>query len=92
MSNCKDFKSLFIDKSLRQVVFELCSSEIKLSYKLKAMFVICGIIKDNLHLQAPTSKGIIYYAFARNFKQVSRRRKVFTISTQPNQARAPLPL
>ena len=33
------FKSLFIDRSQRQVVFELCSSEIKLSYQFKTMFV-----------------------------------------------------
>ena len=33
------FKLLFIDTSLRQVVFELCSLKIKLPYKFKTMFV-----------------------------------------------------
>ena len=73
------FKSLFIDKSLRQVVFELCSSEKSYLLSLRQCLSLFGIKKGNLHLQAPTSKGIIYYAFAGNLKQVSSRCKVFTI-------------
>ena len=37
-----------------------------------------GIKKDNLYLQGAKRKGIIYYTFERNLKQVLSRCKVFT--------------
>ena len=55
------FKSLFIDKSLRQAVFDLCSSEIKLSYKHKIIFSLFEIKKDNLHLQVSSRCNVFVW-------------------------------